>query len=89
VVASRGPGAVARYRAERDELSLRLFRVTGRIATFDWTADEIGAHLLELKDAMAEEIAARTHGHWRVPRRRWGHTARVMRAPAPVSQDGS
>src|SRR5262249_22807719 len=54
------PDAVGRYQAERDELSLRLFRVTGRIAAFDWTPDDIGGHLLELKDAMAEEIAAMT-----------------------------
>lgn len=47
VVASSGPDAVSRYQAERDELSLRLFRVTGRIASFDWTAEEIGGHLLE------------------------------------------
>jgi len=66
VVTSWGPGAVARYQAERDELSLRLFRVTGRIAAFDWTADEIGGHLLELSDAMADEMAAMTHGHWGV-----------------------
>src|SRR5215469_3498913 len=76
VVTSQGPGAVARYQAERDELSLRLFHVTGRIAAFDWTADEIGGHLLELNTAMAEEMAAMTHGHWGVaggrlhPRRR-------------------
>jgi 2-polyprenyl-6-methoxyphenol hydroxylase-like FAD-dependent oxidoreductase len=58
VVASAGPDAVHRYQAERDELSLRLFRVTGRIASFDWTAEEIGGHLLELGEAMAEEAAA-------------------------------
>ena len=58
VAGSEGPDAVRRYQAERDELSLRLFRVTGRIATFAWTADEIGDHLLELGDAMAEEAAA-------------------------------
>jgi 2-polyprenyl-6-methoxyphenol hydroxylase-like FAD-dependent oxidoreductase len=62
VVASGGPDAVRRYQAERDELSLRLFRVTGRIASFAWTADEIGAHLLELNDVMAEETAAMTDG---------------------------
>jgi len=70
VVTAGGPGAVRHYQAERDELSLRLFRVTGRIAAFDWTAGEIGDHLLELKDAMAEEIAAMAHGHWRAPGRR-------------------
>jgi flavin-dependent dehydrogenase len=67
VVTSWGPGAVARYQAERDELSLRLFRVTGRIAAFDWAADEIGGHLLELNAAMSEEMAAMTHGHWGMP----------------------
>jgi flavin-dependent dehydrogenase len=60
VVGSGGPGAVGRYQAERDELSLRLLRVTGRIATFAWTADEIAEHLLELGEAMAEEAAAMT-----------------------------
>jgi flavin-dependent dehydrogenase len=62
VVASGGPDAVHRYQAERDELSLRLFRVTGRIAAFDWTAAEIGDHLLKLSGAMAEETAAITDG---------------------------
>ena len=61
-VASGGPDAVGRYQAERDELSLRLFRVTGRMASFDWTADEIGEDLLELGEAMAEEAAAMTAG---------------------------
>jgi menaquinone-9 beta-reductase len=59
-ITTGGPDSVRRYQAERDELSLRLFRVTGRIASFDWTADDIGDHLLELKDAMAEEVAAMT-----------------------------
>src|SRR5262249_15684117 len=63
VVACRGPGAVARYQAERDELSLRLFRVSGRIAAFDWTADEIGGLLFELNAALAEEMTATAHGH--------------------------
>ena len=62
VVASEGPAAVGRYQAERDELSMRLFRVTGRIASFAWTADEIGGHLLELGEAMAEEAVAMTSG---------------------------
>jgi len=82
VVTSSGPDAVGRYQAERDELSRRLFRVTGRIAAFDWTADEIGAHLLELNAAMAEEIAAMTHGHWRVPGRRLDPGRRAEQASA-------
>ena len=61
-VASGGPDAVRLHQAERDELSLHLFRVTGRMASFDWTADQIGAYLLELGAAMAEETAALTSG---------------------------
>jgi 2-polyprenyl-6-methoxyphenol hydroxylase-like FAD-dependent oxidoreductase len=62
-VASGGPDAVGRYQAERDELSLRLFRVAGRMASFAWTADEIAEYLLELGEAMAEETVAMTSGH--------------------------
>ena len=62
MIASSSPDAVRRYQAERDELSLRLFRVTGRIASFDWTAEEIGGHLLELGAAMAEEAATMSAG---------------------------
>ena len=69
-VVTGGPGAVGRYQAERDELSLRLFRVTGRIASFDWTADQIGDHLLELGEAMAEEAQAMTGGDRDDPGRR-------------------
>ena len=61
-VASGGPDAVGRYQAERDELSLRLFRVAGRMASFAWTADEIAEYLLELGEAMAEETVAMTAG---------------------------
>jgi len=70
VVTTWGPDAVRRYQAERDGLSLRLFRVTGRIAAFTWTGDDIAGHLLELKDAMAEELAAMTDGRWGEPGRR-------------------
>jgi flavin-dependent dehydrogenase len=69
-VASWGPDAVRRYQAERDELSLPLFRVTGRIASFTWTADQIGDHLLELSEAMAEEAAAMTDNDRADPGRR-------------------
>jgi len=62
VVTEAGPDAVRRYQAERDELSMRLFRVTGRMASFAWTADEIAGHLLELGEAMAAETAAMTSG---------------------------
>jgi flavin-dependent dehydrogenase len=69
VVTSAGPDAMCRYQAERDELSLRLFRVTGRIASFEWAADDIGSHLRELNDAMAEEVAAMTGDHFGDPGR--------------------
>jgi flavin-dependent dehydrogenase len=62
VIVTEGPDAVGLYQAERDELSQRLFRVTGRIASFDWTTEEIGGHLLELGEAMAEEAAVMTAG---------------------------
>jgi len=69
-IVSTGPDAVRRYQAERDELSLRLFRVTARIASFAWTADEIGDHLFELGNAMTEETAAMTAGYQGDPGRR-------------------
>jgi menaquinone-9 beta-reductase len=89
VVTSWGPGAVARYQAERDELSLRLFRVTGRIAAFDWAADEIGGHLLELNAAMSEEMAAMTHGHWGIAARRPDPRPRPELASALTPMDVS
>jgi len=69
-VVSGDPDAVRRYQAERDELSLRLFRVTARIASFAWTADEIGDHLFELGNAMTVETAAMTAGDQGDPGRR-------------------
>jgi hypothetical protein len=44
--------------------------VTGRIATFAWTADQIGDHLLELGEAMAEEVTAMSDGDRAGPGRR-------------------
>jgi menaquinone-9 beta-reductase len=90
VVTSAGPDATSRYQAERDALSLRLFRVTGRIASFTWTADDIGEHLLELKDAMAEELAAMTGDYRADPGRQPAqatqiHAKRHSRSPAATS----
>ena len=44
-------------------MSLRLFRVTERIASFDWTADDIGDHLQELSDGGAVAVTAMTGAH--------------------------
>jgi 2-polyprenyl-6-methoxyphenol hydroxylase-like FAD-dependent oxidoreductase len=50
--------ALARYQATRDQLSVRLFGTTDTIATQRWTDEEIGALLLQLSEAMAEEVDA-------------------------------
>jgi 2-polyprenyl-6-methoxyphenol hydroxylase-like FAD-dependent oxidoreductase len=61
VAGSDGPGerlrALADYQATRDRISRRLFDVTDRMATFQWSADEISDLLIELSASMAEEVA--------------------------------
>ena len=49
--------ALADYAATRDALSVPLFDVTERIASFDWDADEIKALHRGLNRAMKEEVA--------------------------------
>jgi 2-polyprenyl-6-methoxyphenol hydroxylase-like FAD-dependent oxidoreductase len=48
--------ALAHYQATRDLLSLSLFTITDTIAAQRWTDAEIGALLLELSKAMADEV---------------------------------
>ena len=50
--------ALAGYQATRDRLSLPLFRTTDTIAAQRWTDAEIGALLLQLSAAMADEVDA-------------------------------
>ncbi len=48
--------AMGTYEAVRDDLSLALFDTTDRIATVDWTLDELGALHLDLSAAMKREV---------------------------------
>jgi flavin-dependent dehydrogenase len=48
--------ALAGYQATRDRLSLRLFTATDAIASQSWTDADIGALLLEVSAAMADEV---------------------------------
>ena len=50
-----GSHAMARYRQERDALSIPLFRVTEAIASFQWTLDEVKALHSRLSAAMRSE----------------------------------
>jgi flavin-dependent dehydrogenase len=48
--------ALAAYQATRDRFSERLFVVTDAIASFAWDLDEIRTLLLQLSDAMSDEV---------------------------------
>jgi 2-polyprenyl-6-methoxyphenol hydroxylase-like FAD-dependent oxidoreductase len=48
--------ALAGYQSTRDQLSRRLFATVDTIATQRWTDAEIGALLIELSSAMADEV---------------------------------
>lgn len=50
--------ALARYHAMRDELALRLFEVTDRVASFEWSLPELEELHLALSDEMKREVAA-------------------------------
>jgi 2-polyprenyl-6-methoxyphenol hydroxylase-like FAD-dependent oxidoreductase len=50
--------ALAGYQSVRDRLALPLFRITDTIAAQRWTDAEIGALLLDLSAAMANEVEA-------------------------------
>ena len=52
--------ALAEYQATRDRLSAQLFETVDEIARHQWTDGEIGALLLRLSTAMAEEVDALT-----------------------------
>jgi 2-polyprenyl-6-methoxyphenol hydroxylase-like FAD-dependent oxidoreductase len=50
--------ALARYEQVRDELSLGLFEVTDRIASFEWSLSALEQLHLTLADEMKREVAA-------------------------------
>lgn len=47
--------ALTRYEQMRDELSLRFFELTDRVASFDWTLDEVQRLHLAMSDLMRRE----------------------------------
>jgi len=49
-------GALAAYQKERDDLSRPLFDVTGAIASFRWTLDEVKLLHMQLSAAMRAEV---------------------------------
>jgi flavin-dependent dehydrogenase len=67
-----GEEALAGYEAARDELSTRLFDVTDRIASVEWTNAELKALHQSLSDEMKREVAALVglHGEGTEPVRR-------------------
>ena len=48
--------ALASYQSTRDRLSAKLFATTDAIASFCWDLDQIPMLLLELSDAMGDEV---------------------------------
>ncbi|MEO0717583.1 MAG: FAD-dependent monooxygenase [Pseudomonadota bacterium] len=59
------PNGLAGYGATRDMLSLPLFDLTSKIASFDWSLEELKAHHLELNGIMKSEHAALFEGESR------------------------
>ena len=53
-----GTSSFAEYESIRDAVTAGLFAVTGRIAAFDWTNDEIRTHLRDVSRAMRAETRA-------------------------------
>jgi flavin-dependent dehydrogenase len=57
-VVQGGERAMAAYESRRDDLSVRLFDVTDRIASLSWTSAELKSLHLALSDEMKREVAA-------------------------------
>ena len=62
-VARGREGALAEYEATRDELSVRIFELTDRIASLEWDEAELKALHHALSDEMKREVAALVHLH--------------------------
>jgi flavin-dependent dehydrogenase len=52
--------ALARYQETRDDLSRPLFEITDRVASYEWTIDELKDLHRRLSDEMKREVAAMT-----------------------------
>jgi len=57
------PGALADYQAQRDDLSLDLFRISDEVASFDWTLDQLKQMHLQMSKCMNREVKALAHLH--------------------------
>ena len=82
-VVAGGDDALAGYQARRDRMSEKLLRVTDRIASFDWTYEEVGKLHRELSQEMKAEVAelmdlAEEDGRARTSESRAGDPALVV-----------
>jgi len=66
-VADGTEAALARYQAERDELSVGLLEITDAVASFDWTLDEVRQLHLDLSTEMNREVEAILELDWPAP----------------------
>jgi flavin-dependent dehydrogenase len=57
-IAAGSERALARYQALRDELALRIFEISDRVASLAWTLPELEELHLALSDEMKREVAA-------------------------------
>jgi 2-polyprenyl-6-methoxyphenol hydroxylase-like FAD-dependent oxidoreductase len=62
-VATGTEAGLAEYERERDELSMRLFDVTDRLASCEWPVGELKALHQALSDEMKREVAALVERH--------------------------
>jgi flavin-dependent dehydrogenase len=66
-VSENGVGDLARYAADRELVTGRLFDAADRIAGYGWDTDRIREHLLEMNAAMSAELELVAAGHPRAP----------------------
>ena len=57
-MANGSEGAFIDYQTGRDYLSICLFEITDRIASFDWTIDDVKRLHLDLSREMNREVEA-------------------------------
>lgn len=62
-VVDGSPGALAGYQAKRDELALGFFEATDRIASFEWTLEELKELHISMSQEMKREVETLTKLH--------------------------